>query len=64
MDSSNFEPLRIRAHLRTGVVSDRWLPLDGLLFYQANRYDLGPLDMTTPITNESLSKRSSIRRGR
>jgi len=46
MDS--FEPLRVTAMLRTGVVADRWLPLDGILLYQAYRDALGPQAMTTP----------------
>lgn len=45
---NKYEPLRVEARLRTGVVSDRWLPLDGILFYQAHRDALGPQDMTTP----------------
>ncbi len=32
-----FEPLHVRAYLRTPVVADRFLPLDGLLLYQAHR---------------------------
>lgn len=43
-----FEPLRITAHLRAGVAADRWLPLDGILLYQACREALGPQDVTTP----------------
>lgn len=46
MDS--YEALRVRACLRSGVISDRWLPLDGLLFYQAVRRDLGPQELTLP----------------
>lgn len=37
MDSSNYIPLRVRALLRAPVVSDRWLPLDGILYYHALR---------------------------
>lgn len=46
MNSPEF--LRVRAWLRTGVVADRWLPLDGVLFYQAVRRDLGPQEVTIP----------------
>lgn len=45
MDYSN---LRIRAYLRTPVISDEWLPLDGILFYQQTRQALGHQDATIP----------------
>jgi len=32
-----FRPLKVTAHLRTGVVADRWLPLDGILLYQISK---------------------------
>ncbi len=41
-------PLRITAYLRTPVVSDRWLPLDGILLYQAHRDLFGAQDATIP----------------
>lgn len=41
-------PLRVRAYLRTGVVSDAYLPLDGVLLYQAMRRRFGPRDATLP----------------
>lgn len=47
-DRYNLEPLRIKAELRCGVVSDRWLPLDGILLYQAHRDQCGPQDLTLP----------------
>lgn len=47
-DRYSLEPLRIRAYLRTGIVADRWLPLDGILLYQAHRDKDGPQAMTTP----------------
>lgn len=40
-DRYSLEPLRIRANLRTGVVCDKWLPLDGILLYQAHRMEVG-----------------------
>lgn len=43
-------PLRIRAWLRTAVVSDDALPLDGILLYQAMRREYGPRDATLPGT--------------
>jgi hypothetical protein len=36
-----FRPIVIAAHLRCGVVSDPWLPLDGILLYQAVRKRYG-----------------------
>lgn len=43
-----FEPLRIRAFLQTGVVSDQYLPLDAVLYYHAVRQKFGPQDVTIP----------------
>jgi CRISPR type IV-associated protein Csf3 len=40
-DDLHFEPLEITAILRTAVISDSWLPLDGLLLYQQTREALG-----------------------
>jgi hypothetical protein len=45
MDYSN---LLVTAHLRAPVVADCWLPLDGILFYQHVRADLGAQEMTVP----------------
>jgi CRISPR type IV-associated protein Csf3 len=39
--NDEYVPLRVRAWLRTPVVSDVWLPLDGILLYQAVRDDIG-----------------------
>lgn len=44
----SYRPLHVRAHLRTPVVSDRWLPLDGVLCYQSARMALGARDATIP----------------
>ncbi|MCB9172317.1 MAG: hypothetical protein H6637_05275 [Ardenticatenales bacterium] len=43
-----FEPHRVRAWLRTPVVSDQFLPLDGILLYQAHRNLEGAQIMTLP----------------
>jgi len=43
-----FEPLRITATLRTGVMSDNFLPLDAILYYQVHRRAYGPQDVTLP----------------
>lgn len=40
--------LRVRATLRTPVVADNWLPLDGILLYQRTRDDLGQRDTNVP----------------
>lgn len=45
---SRFEPLKVTAHLRVGVVADQWLPLDGILLYQACRDAFGPQLATLP----------------
>lgn len=47
-DAMTFEPLRITATLRTGVLSDNYLPLDALLYYQVHRRAYGPQDVTIP----------------
>lgn len=43
-----FQPLRVTARLRTGVVTDCFFPLDGILLYQACRMQLGDQDATLP----------------
>jgi len=47
-DKYELEPLHIRAYLRTPVISDKWLPLDGILLYQAHRDQCGPQVATIP----------------
>jgi len=47
-DEYHLVPLRIRARLRTAVVSDRQLPLDGILLYQAHRDQCGSQAATIP----------------
>lgn len=47
-DRYDLEPLRVRATLRTGILCDRYLPLDGVLLYQAHRDALGRQDATIP----------------
>jgi len=46
-----FKQLRIRAHLRTGIISDQFLPLDAVLYFHAVRYMNGEQILTKP--NES-----------
>jgi len=40
--------MRVRAWLRTPVISDEFLPLDGVLLFQAMRREYGPQDATLP----------------
>lgn len=47
-DKFNLEPLQITAVLRTAVISDQYLPLDGILLYQAHREKLGARDYSLP----------------
>jgi len=47
-DRYKLEPLHVRAYLRTAMIADRWLPLDGILLYQAHRDKLGPQVVTIP----------------
>lgn len=42
------EKLRITARLRTGVICDRWIPLDGILLSQACREAWGPQEAALP----------------
>lgn len=44
----DFEPLLVRALLRSGVASDAFLPLDGILMYQAHREKEGAQAATIP----------------
>lgn len=39
--NTNFEPIRIRAYLQSGVISDQFLPLDGVIYYQLMREAFG-----------------------
>lgn len=48
------QPLRIRAYLQTGVISDQFLPLDAVLYYHAVRDKFGEQHF-------SLSGRSTVR---
>ncbi|MCC6147422.1 MAG: hypothetical protein IT308_07635 [Anaerolineaceae bacterium] len=48
MMDAEFAPLQITAWLRTAVISDAWLPLDGILLYQQTRRDLGAQEVTVP----------------
>lgn len=45
---SEFTPLRIRAYLQTPVISDKYLPLDGIIFNHFIRYKFGAKAITLP----------------
>jgi len=45
---ASYEPLRVIAHLRSGIVADAWLPLDAVLDYQAKRQRFGAQEATAP----------------
>lgn len=45
---SDFEPLRITAHLECGIVCDRFLPIDSIIRYQIMRDRYGQQDFTLP----------------
>lgn len=45
---ANFQPLHVRAWLQTGVISDQFLPLDGVLYYHAVRQALEVENVTIP----------------
>ena len=51
-----FKNLRIRAYLRTGVISDQYLPLDGILYYHLVRREMGEEIITK-------SRESNVRQG-
>lgn len=59
-DRYELEPLRIRATLRTPVIADRWLPLDGLLLYQTHRDQCGPQVQTLPGEYSSQMKIATL----
>lgn len=52
----SFKNLRIRAYLSTGVISDQYLPLDGVLYYHLVRREMGESIITK-------SRESNIREG-
>ena len=45
---SEFKQLRIRAYLQTGVISDQFLPLDGILYYHHVRSAMGEKIISKP----------------
>lgn len=48
----DFKPLKIRAYLQTPVISDKYLPLDGVLFNQFIRDIFGAKVITKPRESE------------
>ncbi len=63
MDSRNFEPLQITAVLRTAVISDQWLPLDGILLFQRTRDELGSQSITTPGVSNLAQPKGEVMKG-
>ena len=51
-----FKNLRIRAYLKTGVISDQYLPLDGVMYYHLVRREMGEELITK-------SRESNVRQG-
>jgi len=50
----NYQNIRVRAYLQTSVVSDKFLPLDGILFYHFIRENFGAEEYT--LARESNEK--------
>lgn len=48
MGSPDYTPLRVRAWMRTAVLADEWLPLDGALLAVKTRQDLGERIISIP----------------
>lgn len=46
--SEQFKQLRIRAYLQTGVISDQYMPLDGILYFQMVRDRFGEKAVSKP----------------
>jgi CRISPR type IV-associated protein Csf3 len=44
----DYKPLRIRAYPRCGIISDQYLPLDGILYYQLVRKTYGEQIIAKP----------------
>lgn len=47
-DRFAFEPLRIRAWLQSGIISDQFLPLDSVIYGQYVREQMGDRNFTVP----------------
>ncbi len=45
---NNYQQLRVRAYLQTGVISDQFLPLDGILYYHQVRDIMGEQFISKP----------------
>lgn len=60
---ANFETLQVTAQLRTSVICDEYLPLDGILFYQAMREKFGARDYSLPGSNAGAEDIAPLRAG-
>ena len=54
-----FENLRIRAYLRTGVISDQYLPIDGILYYHLVRREMGE-EIITKSRESNIKEETNI----
>lgn len=61
-EERDFQPLRARAWLQSGVVCDPYLPLDGVLYYQVHRELLGAQVVTVPGASVSIEDGESRKR--
>ena len=59
MSTGKFEQLRIRAYLRSGVISDQYLPLDGILYYHLVRREMGQ-ELITKSRESNIKKGANI----
>lgn len=55
-----YQALKIRAYLQTGVISDQFLPLDGVIYYHAVREKMGEEIITKPMES-SIRESQQIR---
>lgn len=46
--SPDFQPLRLRAYILTGIICDQFLPIDSIIHYHMVREKLGPQVVTIP----------------
>jgi len=63
MDSSNYQPICVTVWLRTPVVSDDWLPLDGALLACRTREDKGAQALTIPGASTSAQPKGDPMQG-
>lgn len=57
---NKYKPLHIRAYMQTGIISDQFLPLDGIMYYFAVRKILGFQTLSIPGKNNIPDKEKII----